>query len=195
MFEITKHNEWKTYIPLLEKQKIAEHIAAGSLVRYRSTVDYGGEELFDAAITAEDVPTRWRYMMGVLFKFYLRIAFQPVEGEDYLMAADDYDRAASAHVLNALERMKSDMGARDKVFDLLRDYKELDRMVSVELNAQLAARNDLLPRILHVLTQTATPAALTNLQEMEGKLGEEAKKIAGRIEQFRNAPASIVPNK
>ena len=194
MFEITKHNEWKTYIHLTEKQKIAEHIASGSLVRYRSTVGYGGEELFDAAVTAEDVPTRWRYMMGVLFKFYLRIEFQPVEGEDYLMAADDYDRAASIHVLNALERMKSDMGARDKVFDLLRDYKDLERMVSVELNAQLAARNDLLPRILHVLTQTATPAALANLQEMEGKLGEEAKRIAGKIEQFHNAPASIIPN-
>lgn len=117
-----------------------------------------------------------------------------MEGEDYLMAADDYDRAASMHVLNALERMKSDAAARDKVFDLLRDYKDLERMVSAELNAQLAARNDVLPRVLHVLTQTATPAALANLQEMEGKLGDEAKKIAEKIEQFRNTPASIVPN-
>ena len=132
--------------------------------------------------------------MGVLFKHYLRIEFDPVEGEDYLMAADDYDRAASMHVLNALERMKSDAAARDKVFDLLRDYKDLERMVSAELNAQLAARNDVLPRILRVLTQTATPAALANLQEMEGKLGDEAKKIAEKIEQFRNTPASIVPN-
>lgn len=194
MFEITKHSEWNTYIPLLEKQKIAEHIAAGSMVRYRASVDYGGEELFDSAIVAEDVPTRWRYMMGVLFKHYLRIEFDPVEGEDYLMAADDYDRAASMHVLNALERMKSDAAARDKVFDLLRDYKNLERMVSAELNAQLAARNDLLPRVLRVLTQTATPAALANLQEMEGKLGEEAKKFAEKIEQFRNTPAIIVPN-
>ena len=187
MFEITKHNEWKTYIPLLEKQKIAGHIAAGSLVRYHSTVDYGGEELFDAAITAEDVPTRWRYMMGVLFKFYLRIDFDPVEGEDYLMAADDYDRAASAHILNVLERMKSDAAARDKVFDLLRDYKDLERMVSVELSAQLAARNDILPRILQVLTQTATPAALANLQEMEGKLGEEAKRLSERVQGIQKS--------
>ena len=185
MFEITSYKKWSTYIPILRKQEIAEHIAAGALVRYRSTVDYGGEELFDAAVTAEDTQSRWRYMMGVLLKFYLHIDFEPVEGEDYLMAADDYDRAASMHILNVLERMKSDTAARDKVFDLLRDYKELERMVSAELNAQLAARNDILPRILQVLTQTATPAALANLQEMEGELGEEAKRLAERVKNIQ----------
>lgn len=190
MFEITSYKKWSTYIPILRKQEIAEHIAAGALVRYRSTVDYGGEELFNDAVTAEDVQTRWRYMMGVLLKFYLHIDFEPVDGEDYLMAADDYDRAASAHILNVLERMKSDTAARDKVFDLLRDYKDLERMVSVELSAQLAARNDILPRILQVLTQTATPAALANLQEMEGKLGEEAKRMAERV---KNIPIGVYP--
>lgn len=192
MFEITNHTKWETYIPLLRKQEIAEHIAAGALVRYRSAVDYGGEELFHDAVTAEDVPTRWRYMMGVLLKYYLHIDFEPVEGEDYLMAADDYDRAASTHILNVLERMKSDAAARDKVFDLLRDYKDLERMVSAELNAQLAARNDILPRILQVLTQTATPAALANLQEMEGKLGDEAKRLAERV---KNLPIGVIQDK
>lgn len=190
MFEMTKHEQWNTYIPLARKQEIAEHIASGSMVRYRSTVGYQGEEMFEDAVCGENVSIRWRYMMGVLLRYYLGMEFEPVEGEDYLMAQEDYDRAAGKHILNALERMKSDAAARDKVFDLLRDYKDLERMVSTEISAQIAARNDLLPRLLAVLTQTATPAALNSLKEMEGQLGEQAKALA---ETMRQAPIGVLP--
>ena len=182
MFEIAKNTEnWLTYLPLAKKTEIAEHIGARAMVRYRSTVEYGDEVLFDPVLYGEDSAMRARYLLGVLLGLYLGIDFEPVEGEEYLLSEDDYDRAASLHPLNTLERMKSDAKARDAVFDLLRDFKELERMVNAELSANLAARNDLLPRLLGVLTATASPAALGRLSEMEQGIREQARSIADTI--------------
>ena len=54
-------------------------------------------------------------------------------------------------------------------------------MVNAELSANLAARNDLLPRLLGVLTATASPAALGRLSEMEQGIREQARSIADTI--------------
>lgn len=188
MFEITKNTEkWKTYLPLAKKQEIAEHIAEYALCRFRSSISYGGETAFEPVTYAEDTALRWRFMLGVLLKFYLGMDFEPVEGEDFLLSADDYDRAAALHPLNALERLKSDANVRDKVFDLLRDYKDTERMVSAEIAAQIASRNDSLPRILAVLTSTATPQALAELSNMEKALGAQAKATAEAVKNAQKA--------
>lgn len=186
MFEITKNTEnWLTYLPLRKKIEIAEHIAGNALARYRISVELGDEQLFDPAIYGEDSGLRARYLLGVLLKLYLGMNFEPVEGEEYLLSEDDYDRAAAQHPMNTLERMKSDAKARDAVFDLLRDYKDLERMVNTELGAETAVRNDLLPRLLSVLTGTVTPKALAQLGDMENGIREKAKEIAETIQESR----------
>lgn len=211
MFELnTNYAIWNTYMPLSLKVKVAEEIADGCIVRYRSKVQYGGgtdsstpagasaqndgggqiahaTDVYENVLCAENPAMRWRYMMGVLLNFYLGMSFEPVEGEKWLMSQDDYDRAAAKHPMNELERMKSDAGARNAVFDLLRDYKDLDRLVGNEIAARIAAYNDLLPRLVELLTMTATPEALGQLSQMEKALGEEAKKIAGQIENVQKA--------
>lgn len=209
MFELnTNYAIWNTYMPLSMKVKLAEEIADGCIVRYRSKVQYGGStdggtgdpsptdggrqsavptDVYENVLCAENPAMRWRYMMGVLLNFYLGMDFEPVEGEKWLMSQDDYDRAAAKHPMNELERMKSDAGARNAVFDLLRDYKDLDRLVGNEIAARITAYNDLLPRLVELLTLTATPEALGQLSQMEKALGEEAKKIAGQIENVQKA--------
>ena len=203
MFELnTNYAIWNTYMPLSLKVKVAEEIADGCIVRYRSKVQYGGgtdssaplrsaqndrADVYENVLCAENPAKRWRYMMGVLLDYYLGMSFEPVEGEKWLMSQDDYDRAAAKHPMNELERMKSDAGARNAVFDLLRDYKDLDRLVGNEIAARIASYNDLLPRLVELLTMTATPEALGQLSQMEKALGEEAKKIAGQIEAVQEA--------
>lgn len=217
MFELnTNYAIWNTYMPLSMKVKLAEEIADGCITRYRSKVQYGGgadssaqmaagvrghyeaqndgggqiaraTDVYENVLCAENPAMRWRYMMGVLLNFYLGMDFEPVEGEKWLMSQDDYDRAAAKHPMNELERMKSDAGARNAVFDLLRDYKDLDRLVGNEIAARIAAYNDLLPRLVELLTMTATPEALGQLSQMEKAMGEEAKKIAGQIENVQKA--------
>ncbi len=216
MFELnTNYAIWNTYMPLSLKVKVAEEIADGCITRYRTAVQWGetphpspaatpsperegraaegsgpygvGSEVYENVLCAENPAKRWRYMMGVLLKFYLGTEFEAVEGERWLMSQDDYDRAASKHPMNELERLKSDAGARNAVFDLLRDFKDLDRLVGNEIAARCAAYNDLLPRLVELLTMTATPEALGQLSRMEKALGEEAKKIAGQIEAVQEA--------
>lgn len=186
MFEILKEPEnWTTYLPLAKKQEIAERIAMNAISRYRITASYADDPILDQSVYAEDTGMRSRFLLGVLLKFYLHISFDPVEGTEYLLSADDYDRAAALHPLNTLERMKSDVKARDAVFDLLRDYKDLERMVNAELSATLTARNDMLPRIFAVLSATATPQALDQLTELEQGIREKAKDIAAAIKEAR----------
>lgn len=193
MFEIRKEPEnWLTYLPLQKKQEIAEHIAGNALARYHLTISYGDQELFDPVIAAEDSGRRARYLLGVLLKLYLGMDFESVEGEEYLLSEDDYDLAAAQHPMNTLERMKSDVKARDAVFDLLRDFKDLERMVNAELSGVIAARNDILPRLLEVLTATASPAALGRLSDMEQGIREQAKSIADAI---RDSQAEIAASK
>ena len=211
MFELnTNYAIWNTYMPLSLKVKVAEEIADGCITRYRNVVRYGGgtdssapadasaqndkggqiaraTDVYENVLCAENPAKRWRYMMGVLLNFYLGMSFEPVEGEKWLMSQDDYDRAAAKHPMNELERMKSDAGARNAVFDLLRDYKDLDRLVGNEIAARIASYNDILPRLVELLTLTATPEALGQLSQMEKALGEEAKKIAGQIENVQKA--------
>ena len=182
MFEISKNTEnWLTYLPLRKKLEIAEHIAGNALAKYRISVEMGDEQIFDPVIYGEDTGLRARYLLGALFKLYLGIDFKPVKGEEYLLSEDDFDRVAANHPMNTLERMKSDAKARDAVFDLLRDYKDLERMVNAELSAEIAARNDVLPRLLGALTATATPQALDQLSAMEKQIREKAKEIASTI--------------
>ena len=201
MFELnTNYAIWNTYMPLSLKVKVAEEIADGCIARYRRKVQWGSTDssagayaqndmadVYENVLCAENPAMRWRYMMGVLLNFYLGMSFEPVEGEKWLMSQDDYDRAAAKHPMNELERMKSDAGARNAVFDLLRDYKDLDRLVGNEIAARIASYNDILPRLVELLTLTATPEALGQLSQMEKALGEEAKKIAGQIENVQKA--------
>ena len=190
MFEIKYSPErWRTYLPLRKKQEIAEQVAQRAVCRYRSAASYAGDPIMEQSLYAEDTGLRARYLLGALLKFYLGIAFDPVEGEEYLLSEDDYDRAAGQHPLNALERLKSDAGARNAVFDLLRDYKDLERMVNAELAAVLAASNDLLPRLLTVLTATASPRALEQLSEVESGIREKAKDLAAAIREAKNETA------
>ena len=182
MFEITTDvSAWKTYLPLAEKKKIASEIASCCILQYKTEVEMNGEIMYEPVVCSEDVGARWRCMMGVLL-YYTGVDFEPVEGRKWLMAQDDYDRAASRHPLNVLERMKASAAARDKVFDLLRDYKDVDRLVSAEISAQLAALNDLLPRTLSLLMQSVTPEAIQTLGSMEKALGQKAKDIAQTIQ-------------
>ena len=181
MFEITTDvSNWKTYLPLAEKKEIAAEIASCCIMQYKTSVQMNGETLYEPELCAEDVAIRWRCMTGVLL-YCLGVHFDPVEGHKWLMAQDEYDLAAAQHPMNVLERMKANAAVRDKVFDLLRDQKDLDRLVSAEISGRLAALNDLLPRTLSVLMQTVTPEAIQNLGSMEKALGQKAKEIANTI--------------
>ena len=92
----------RDYVPLMEKAAFAAECAGRCFDRMEVRVE-GGQVL---PYFKENVERRSRYLMGGFVKLYLGEDFEPVEGETYLMSADDYDRWAGGHIFNQIDRMK-----------------------------------------------------------------------------------------
>lgn len=197
MFEITKKilTEAEDYIPLGEKVKIAQEIATHCVYSISYNLEVGGVHVDVPDYHGKSTGLRERFLLGVLLRLYLKIPFDPVEGSEYLLSLDDYDRAARLHPLNALERFKSDPEAREKVFDLLRDYKALCDFTRSALDDLVAAQNDPVQRYLAAQAAAVTPEALKALTDAEGQLREQieemkkAGKDVGAIMEERRASA------
>ena len=187
MFEITKEKLLHAvcYVPLEEKTAAAEEIAEACCARAEISYRYGADTISMPDMYVENAAMRARFQMGVLLS-YLHIPFEPVAGYRYLMAQDDYNRAAKLHPQNRLERWKSDAEVRDNVFDLLRDYKEFLRLIDVEITGRLTVLNDVVTRLSQVLTQTATPSALAELSEMEQGLKQQAASLREVLQNAQN---------
>ena len=82
----------RDYVPLMEKAAFAAECAGRCFDRMEVRVE-GGQVL---PYFKENVERRSRYLMGGFVKLYLGEDFEPVEGETYLMSADDYDLAGFA---------------------------------------------------------------------------------------------------
>lgn len=147
----------RDYVPLMEKAAFAAECAGRCFDRMEVRVE-GGQVL---PYFKENVERRSRYLMGGFVKLYLGEDFEPVEGETYLMSADDYDRWAGGHIFNQIDRMKGKgPELRDKAFDLLADYRDLEKMLKTEIYGMLQAMNDPVSRFQDLAAQSMTPEAV-----------------------------------
>ena len=124
--------------------------------------------------------------MGALLTFYLHMEY---EGNDDLnMATDVYDRFASSHILNQIERMKSDALMRDKAFDLIADYRELEKRVNSEIFSVLAVQNDTVARLSLVMENAMTPEeaqkALEEMEKLKADIAEQQNAHEEMLEDF-----------
>lgn len=199
MFEITREvvQAAETYAELATKIGVAAELSALCITDMSYSIDVGGVNVDVPDYLAKNVPAEKRILLGALFKLYLKIPFDPVEGTDYLMAQDDYDRAMRLHPMNTLERFKGDKEpeVKAKVFDLLRDYKELKDMACYALESTIEARNDPVARYLAAQTMMITPEALQTLTKAEEGLRERLDSLketgaeAGKILSTGNKAA------
>ncbi len=170
-----------TYLPLLLKTSTAQAIARGSIEK----VEFEGGGVPPRYI--ENPMTKTRCLMGALLTFYLHIKY---EGNDDLnMGTDIYDGFASSHIINQIERMKSDALMRDKAFDLLADFRDLEKRVNGEIYNMLSVQNDTVARLNAVFDKALTPEEAQKTMEAIEKLqGEVEKQKAAHdetIEEFR----------
>lgn len=147
----------RDYVPLMEKAAFAAECAGRCFDRMEVRVESGQVLPY----FKENVERRSRYLMGGFVKLYLGADFEPVEGETYLMSADDYDRWAGGHIFNQIDRMKGKgPELRDKAFDLLADYRDLEKMLKTEIYGMLQAMNDPVSRFQDLAAQSMTPEAV-----------------------------------
>lgn len=165
----------RDYVPLMEKAAYVAECAGRCFDR----MDVKLEDGQVIPYYKENVERRSRYLMGGLVALYLRQEIDPVEGETFLLAADDYDRWAGGHITGQIDRMKSRGGElRDKAFDLLADYRDLEKMLKTEIYSLLQAMNDPVSRFQEAAARSMTPEALK-------KTGEELKEVKQALEAYK----------
>lgn len=124
-----------------------------------------------------------RYMAAALMRMYLRLPCktEKPEADAWLISADSFDEISGSHIFNQLERMKpkaTEMALKNKIFDMIADYRELEKMMNDEIYALLQVMNEPITRLLASIQQTATPEALREAGEKLKAAQEEMEQLA-----------------
>lgn len=137
------------------------------------------------AITADSEPMppmymcntgrKSRYLMAALVGLYFGQDYNAESEENpALMTVEDYDRWAGSHVLNQVERWKREPDLRDKCFDILSDYKNLEKRFSAQITALLTVQNDPVIRQNEMTSDMVKelPMLLEQLKGLQAEKGE-----------------------
>ena len=170
----------ESYIPFVDKLTIVSETAEACL----EPVD---KETAGIATEAQlPIPQLYKERSGAkqyFLLYYLLTRYLHVKINEKGWTIEEYDYYASSHIFNQLERFKSgDVDVKNKVFDLLYDYKQLKSMLEVEIYNLKEAKNNGLDRIQSYLDLFASPENVAKLNElMQKNLGElevAQKKLA-----------------
>ena len=170
------------YIPFDEKRTIAEDQAPACLV----AVDKGTDEI--ATETQLPIPQLYKERSGAkqyFLMYYFLTKYLHVKIAETGWTTDEYDYYASSHIFNQLERFKSgDVDVKNKVFDILYDYKQLKSMLEVEIYNLKETKNSALDRLQDSISLFASPENIAKLNELMqknlGELEEAQKKLAAK---------------
>ena len=133
------------------------------------------------AITADDeaMPPMYmvntglksRYLMAALVGLYFNQDYTAEQDNPALMSVEDYDAWGAGHVMNQIERFKHDPALKFKAYDLVADYKDLEKRFSTQLAALMAVQNDFVIRQSQMTNNMVKelPALLEQLKEFQGK--------------------------
>lgn len=171
--------ETRTYMPLMKKAEIASRCAERCLEEVRITTE-GRAAGETPPMYRENVQKKARYLMGILLRWYLRLDFDGAEGDEWLLSANEYDKWAGDHLMNQIERMKGEGGeSRNRAFDLLGDFREMEKRVNSEIYADLQIMNDPVARFAMACTSAMTPEAVT-------RMAEEAEKLKTMVSNIKS---------
>lgn len=180
--------EARTYVPMAEKVAFVEH-AAGKC-RNAVQIAANGSEQTKALpdMFMVNAERKARYKMGALVKMYLLMDFDGAESDPYLPSWDDYDRFGESHLINQIERLKTDKEVGSRCSDLLQDFRSLEKMLNAEVYGMLHVQNDPVTRFLAYLQSSTTPESLQKLKmEAEALQQQIQDYVKGREGQHDNA--------
>ncbi len=135
----------------------------------------------------ENRMVRQQFLMGVLAHYLHRdykkevYTTRDANGEyvekevNFLMAADEYDKWGSSHVMNQLERLKrsKNEAVRNGVYDLMYDYHGFETMLLGEIRDRVETVNDPIRRFVQLTQSAVTPEMIKELTaEMEAAAKE-----------------------
>lgn len=157
----------ETYMPIGLKAKTAKAIAVSSIavvnVNMDITSDSGDKSQRPLPPRyTEDVMTKMAWQLRMLLAYYLQV---DLGSED--MTAEMYDEWGRVAVFNQLDRLKQSKNpeVRNRVYDILDDFRELCKMVSTEIAMELTVRNDPFNRLAVWLMEQIPPEIISRLKD------------------------------
>lgn len=172
----------ESYIPFVDKLTIVSETAEACL----EPVD---KETAGIATEAQlPIPQLYKERSGAkqyFLMYYFLTRYLHVTLFEEGWSTEEYDYYASSHIFNQLERFKSgDAEIKNKVFDILYDYKQLKSMLEVEIYNLKEAKNSALDRLQDSISLFASPENVAKLNELMqknlGELEEAQRKLAAK---------------
>lgn len=177
----------ESYVPLAKKVEFINYASERCFTSLKIT---SNPETAQAKVMPSmykiNAALKSRYLLGAFLKLYLKEEYVPVEGDEWLLSQDDYDNYKSGHLFNEMNRFKSNNEIRDKVFDILSDFKELTTMFEEELAGSLHALNDVVSRIYMAFTEMVTP---DQVSEMLNDINQSKDEIEQYIAEHKEETA------
>jgi hypothetical protein len=165
-------------MPVSEKYDYALTLASECLDAYEKTDNEKAMSL--SPVYKENNLTKTVLLQTILMQYYFGIE---IEDGDIM---DFFDACGRGQIMNCLERFKSDPALKDRVFDILFDFKELKGMVNAEIYQEKLRRNDPINRLLENIAHVSSPE---NLREKN----EEMRKLIEDIDNLRANGGKGVP--
>lgn len=162
----------RTYLPLAEKMTFVNENAPKCFDRLQ--ISAGDDAM--PPMYMENTALKSRYLMfALLVKYFHLLVNVETENEKpgELLAEEDFDYFAGGHIFSQIERFKSDAALRDRCFDLLNDYRDLERRMNAQISGLLAVQNDPVMRqsMLMRADMMVLPGLMDELKKLSGQKG------------------------
>lgn len=161
-------NNAVSYAPIRMKEEFIDYCYMRCLNKVSVDLDAEGGSAMPN-MYMENTFLKARYLMSALAVMYLGFKREELEMEEndlWLMSESEYDRFARSHVIGQLNRFRhADIGLKDKVFDLLRDYGDLERRMNSAVRSGLSVMNDPANRIFQKLTMDISQEAIESYKK------------------------------
>ena len=187
-FELTKDQmlNAQTYMPIADKISLARKISAKCVVPMKTAEQ---NKPADALIhlpmmMEEDCALKSILLLNVLLGFYFDIEITEKE-DPYAL----YDYYAGGHLLNQIERFKSDRDTKDIAFDILDDFRDFKKMVDTMIFNEKTNANDPLGRLAASIEVLSTPENVKTLFEELQKSSDELTDKVHRAKVLGAIPA------
>lgn len=170
------------YIPIAKKSALARTFAEDCISKV------------EIKLNDDVLPPRYQenpmmkslYGMMTLLADYLHMLPTDDDGNVSMNAAT-FDEWGEASIMNQLDRMKSSKNQeiRNRVYDILDDYREFYRMLGVEISSILANKNDVLSRFMQYFQSEITPDIVKGLIDNLASVAQEAKEYQEQPKEWQ----------
>lgn len=174
------------YIPIEKKSALARSFAQDCISKVEIKLNGDDVNSILPPRYQENPMMKSMYGMMTLLSEYLHM-MQTDDNGNVSMDAKTFDEWGEASVMNQLDRMKSSKNQeiRNRVYDVLDDYREFYRMLGVEISSLLANRNDALSRFMQYFQSEITPDLIKGLVDNLTSVVQEAKEYEEQPKEWQ----------